>query len=137
MAYSVNFLTTRAECDAALKQAGDIRERLDFRLTVFSRSQDLRADSAGDITANLAVANAQITALTAIIPTLPAESQPERELEKRKYERERDALLDRQQAVGSVALLSRELEVVLITLQLAEVDAYLGVVNAHKATLAA
>jgi len=75
MAYSVTLLTTRMECDAALRQATEIRERLSFRLTVLTRSQELRAESAGDISADLAVANAQIAALTTIIPTLPIDSQ--------------------------------------------------------------
>jgi len=137
MAYSVTLLTTRMECDAALRQATEIRERLSFRLTVLTRSQELRAESAGDISADLAVANAQIAALTTIIPTLPIDSQQERELEKRKYERERSALLDRQQMVGSVVLLNRELEVALINLQLVEVAAYSTTVQARREALPA
>ena len=137
MAYSLNALTTRPECDVVVQDATEDRGRLTYSLTVAGHSQEVRVSTASDITTDLAVANAQITALETIIPTLPVDAQEERQLEKRKYERERERLLDRQRSSGGRALLARELDVALINAQVTELDAFIAAVQAHKATLPA
>lgn len=128
-------MLTKADCQAVLDQVADDRSRFVFRQTVATRSQDISTSSAAHIAADLAVANANINLLTTLIPTLPASDQPARELEKRKFERQRDALTDRQQSGGAVALVERELEAKLVVLQLAEVDAFIAAVQARQAAL--
>lgn len=135
MSYSLNQLLTKADCQAVLDQVADDRSRLVFRQTVANRSQDISTSSASHIAADLAVANANISLLTTLIPTLPASDQPARTLEKRKFERQRDALTDRQQSGGAVALVERELEAKLVDLQLAEVDVFIAAVQARQAAL--
>ena len=136
MSYSINLLTNKPLCELVVGDANKDREDASYQLTVVGHSQMTRATAAAETAGKLTLAIAQVTTLTAIIPTLPEASQEERELEKRKFERERDRLLDQQKREGVRDLLARERRVKNLTQEIADIDEFVVLVEAHKDTLA-
>jgi uncharacterized lipoprotein YddW (UPF0748 family) len=138
MAYSLNLLTTRAQCDAVLAAANEKLKVLTFRDTETDYRTDNISAVAKDLSDELRSLNKYITAMT---PTL-ADLDPGKERDKladelrRKTDR-RDELLSRQGKAGGEKLVIRELDQALLSPQLPLVQDYIAQVTNHRATLTA
>ncbi|PJJ54421.1 hypothetical protein [Hymenobacter chitinivorans] len=94
--------------------------------------------SATNDTAELTSHNAFITAMTPVIPALPAgKNREKQENELRVSTDRRDALLARQNQVGPEVLVEAEAEAGLIDIQVPFIQNFIAKVTAHRATLSA
>ncbi|RSK39471.1 hypothetical protein [Hymenobacter perfusus] len=136
MAYSIDQLTTAAECDQVLAYITDELRVLNQRRSEFTYQVDTAASTSAEQTAELESLTAEISFLTPLIPTLPAsKKRTERENELRRSTDRRDELLSRQGTRGPVSLLIRELELAQIEAQLTETTALQTSVTARRAAL--
>lgn len=136
MAYSVNQLTTAAQCDAVLALLTEARETLDLQQRVLDKRRDNLSEGATETSAGLSGITSEITAITDLIATLPeGPTRSGYERRKRGLERRQSQLQDRQLDFNPVALIDREFDVACLTASLAEATALEAAVRARKATL--
>ncbi|MBO2010361.1 hypothetical protein [Hymenobacter negativus] len=137
MAYSVNLLTTPADCDAVLTIAQAELRNLNHRADNLDFTRENSTDGATEMQAELASLTAEIGALNTIIPTLAAGTKARKtnEVNLRRATNRQADLNDRQESRGPAALLIRELDLAQVQVQITETNAFIAAVTAHKATL--
>jgi hypothetical protein len=136
MDYSVSRLTTATECDAATLQATDLKDDLNFEITLLTRERTGRERTALQIDTDLSSVTAQLVAFQAARDVMVA--GPERDNFDNKIRRLNDRkenLEERKAKSGNVALLANELEQSRISQQIAEIDLFVAAVAARKAAL--
>jgi hypothetical protein len=72
MAYSVNLLTTVADCDSVILVAEKEKSDLNFRRASAERQKDTYASNSISIDADIAATNAEIAALAPVVASLLA-----------------------------------------------------------------
>ena len=134
--YSVTNLTTIADCDVLLNMANKEKADLAFKKLSEERLVTNYSTTSVEIDAVLQGVLAEISAVDTIIATLPEGTTKENE-EKRKVRLEYKKFLleNRKESYGAVALLEKELDLERVNKQLEEVNLFIDVVTAHKATL--
>jgi chromosome segregation ATPase len=137
MAYSVNLLTTTAECDAALAAADTELRDLNHRADNLDYTRENTTESATEVQAEMASLTAEITALNSIIPTLAdgTKARKSNEISLRRATNRQAILNDKQDLRGPVALLTRELDLAQVQAQIKETDAYKMAVTARRTAL--
>jgi hypothetical protein len=136
MNYSVNQLTTVADCDAVLSLVAKEKEDLEWRQQTILRRQASYAESTVEIAAELAAVTAELAAYESILNTLPdGPAKEDAVVKKKKLEFRQFMLNDRKGDFGSVALLEKEMELGQLEKQIAEVDVLAAAVAARKAAL--
>jgi len=137
MAYSVNLLTTVADCDNVLKVADEELRVLCKRLIDFDYQHENTSNAAIDLTSELTGLEAEIVFLTPLIAALPtgSDSRSKRETQLRRATDRRDELTDRQGARRAVALLSRELAYGQTQTHITETSSFVAAVKARKAAI--
>jgi septal ring factor EnvC (AmiA/AmiB activator) len=137
MAYSVNLLTTPADCDSALALAEARLRDLQHRADNLDYSRENSADSATEVQAELASLDAEITALNAIIPTLAdgTKARKTNEVSLRRATNRQAILNDKQDLRGPVALLTRELDLAQMQAQITEANTFKTAITARRAAL--
>lgn len=136
MAYTVNVLTTVAECDQRLTTAGQLRA------VVLNRQQNLLllitqlALAAPQALAELQGTTATLNGIVTMLTTLPeGPAKVKYETEKERLEYQQQVLARRVDTNGPMALLDRELDLGRITAELIEIDAFIAAVQARRAVL--
>jgi hypothetical protein len=138
MTYSLQLLTTWAQCDAVTAHATAKKKLLTYNDTVTGHRADNLTTSAGSMASELIGLNAYITAMTPVIPTLPAgKDRSRQENDLRLKTDRRDSLLARQGEVGPEALVESEFDAYLVDVQMPAVQDLLDQVAAHRLTLRA
>jgi hypothetical protein len=137
MAYTVNLLTTRAECDSALGMAETKLRDLQHRADNLDYTRENSTDNATEVQAELASLTAEIAALNTIIPTLAdgTKARKSNEINLRRATNRQAILNDKQELRGPLALLTRELTLAQTQVQIAEVEAFKIAITARRATL--
>lgn len=136
MSYSVNKLTTVADCDSVLEIAAKEKADLEFRKTSLQRRQQSYSERSVALEADLAAVTAELGSVTTILGNLPAgDTKDDMEKRKRKLEYRKFTLEDRSKDFGAIALLEKEMEVAQVQKQIDEIDAFVSAVTTHKATL--
>ncbi|WP_345056256.1 hypothetical protein [Hymenobacter glaciei] len=137
MAYSVNLLTTVAECDAALAAADSELRDLQHREENLDYARENTTESATEVQAEMASLTAEISALNSIIPTLAdgTRARKNNEINLRRANNRQAILNDKQDLRGPVALLIRELGLAKVQAQITETNAFKAAVTARKAAL--
>ncbi|GAB3829182.1 hypothetical protein [Hymenobacter jeollabukensis] len=137
MAYSVNLLTSVAECDVLLDQAAADLKRLNNRAANIDYARDASSDVATEIQAEMAGLDAEIDSLTDLVPTLAAGTKvrKQKEADLRHATTRRADLTDRQEARGPVALLTRERQQAETTARITELNDFIAAVEARKTAL--
>ena len=136
MNYSVNKLTTVAECDQVLAHANNEKRTLLFRKSNMTYSQENSSTTSDQVSAAIAVTQAELAGVVNILPTLPEGDVKEDYKRKQvKLENKLDDLGFRRQDVGAARLLIRELELGQIDAELAETDACIAAITARRAGL--
>ena len=137
MAYSVESLITIADCDKLLADAGGDLRALLRRSDNLDYARDTTSEAAMEAQATLAGLDAEIQALTSVIPSLAegtkARKNSEADLREATYRRAN--LADRLEARGPVALLTRERSLAETDARIAEITAFISAVTARKAAL--
>ena len=137
MAYSVNVLTTTADCDKLLAEAESELKALRHRSTNLDYARDSTSEAATETQATLASLDAEIQNLTTLIPTLAegTKSRKSNEVDLRTAIYQRAKLTDKQEARGPVALLTRERDLAQTEAQITEITAFVAAISARKAVL--
>lgn len=137
MAYSVNLLTTPADCDAVIAMADSELRDLQHREENLDYSRENSTESAAEVQAELASLSAEIGALNTVIPTLApgTKARKNNEISLRRATNRQANLNDRQELRGPVALLTRELELAQVQAQITETTAFRAAVVARRAAL--
>lgn len=136
--YSLNLLTTRAQCDAVLAVAAEKRKVLTFRDTESDYRTDNTAGLAQELGQELASLNTYIATFTPFVAGLAAGRERDEQANTlRKKTDRRDDLVARQNKAGGEKLVARELNQALLEPQVPIVDDLTAQVTAHRATLSA
>ena len=136
MPYSLDKLTTAAECDAVITVAEKEKKDLSFRKTSLERQKENYAENSVEIDADLLATDAEITALQSVVNTLPpGDARDENEKRLKRLELKKFLLQQRDKDYGGVALLIREFDLERVTKELTEADAFIAAVTQRKAGL--
>lgn len=136
MTYSISKLTTKAECDQVLTYAANEKRTLEYRQTTSVYSQGNTASSTDKVTAAITSTQAELGGIEAALSTITdADTRRVYERKKTKLQNKLDDLGFRKEDVGGPRLLINELEAGQVEVQLAETNAFIAAVTAHKDTL--
>jgi hypothetical protein len=136
MSYSVNLLTTVADCDSVILVAEKEKADLSFKKTSVERQKDTYANNSISIDADIAATDAEIAALTPVVASLPAgAAKDDNETRLKKLELKKFLLAQKDKNYGSVALLMRENDLERIVKEVAAVDAFIVAINVRKAAI--
>jgi hypothetical protein len=136
MSYSVNLLTTVADCDSVILVAQKEKADLSFKKTSVERQKDTYANNSISIDADIAATDAEIAALTPVVASLPAgPARDDNETRLKKLELKKFLLAQKDKNYGSVALLMRENDLERIVKEVDAVDAFIAAVNTRKAAI--
>ena len=136
MAYSVNGITQIADCDVLLIWAQKEKAELSFKKLSEDRLTTKFETSAVEIQAILQGVLAELSAIDTVIALLPDGPTKANELKRKvKLEYKKFLLEDRKESYGAVALLQKELDFERVNSELEEVEGFITIITAHKATL--
>jgi hypothetical protein len=136
MNYSVNMLSTAADCDSLILVAEKEKSDLSFRKTSQERQKENYAANSVGIDQDILATNAEVAALQTVVASLPAgDAKDENEKRLKKLELKKFLLAQKDKNYGSVDLLMRELEVARVSKEIEEVDAFIVSINARKAAI--
>ncbi len=136
MSYSVNKITTVADCDLLLAWAAKEKADLEFKKLSEERLTNNYSETSIEIDAELQSVITEIASTTTIIATLPEGQSKEEAIKKKvRLEYKKFLLENRKESYGVVALLEKELDLINVTQTLAEIDAFTTVINVRKAEL--
>jgi hypothetical protein len=134
MSYSVEKITTTADCDLLLAWAA--KQNLNFKKLSEERLTNNYSTASIEIDAELQSVNTEITATETMIAALPAGNSKEDAVKKKvRLEYKKFLIENRKESYGVVALLEKELDLAKVSLQLAEIDAFTAAITARKAVL--
>ena len=136
MSYSVNKITTVADCDLLLAWAAKEKADLEFKKLSEERLTNNYSETSIEIDAELQSIITEIASTTTIIATLPEGQSKEEAIKKKvRLEYKKFLLENRKESYGVVALLEKELDLTNVTQTLTEIDAFTAVINVRKAAL--
>jgi hypothetical protein len=136
MSYSVNKITTVADCDLLLAWAAKEKADLNFKKLSEERLTNNYSNASIEIDAELQSVLTEITATETIIATLPAGTSKDDAVKKKvRLEYKKFLLENRKESYGVVALLEKELDLTNVTQSLAEIDAFSAAITTRKAAL--
>lgn len=134
--YSVTQLTTVADCDAVLSIANKEKKDLEWKKLSFERQKEMYSENAVEVSTELAAKQAELSALDAVIASLPDGELKDENIKKRKRTEYSIFLLnDRQANYGAVALLEKEFDLERVLRELEETTVFISEVEARKATV--
>jgi len=136
MAYSTQRLTTVADCDTLLTLVRDERDDMVFELTKLEKLIGDFSESSVEIDAELQAVRAELTAYRTLVDSLPEGSAKKTNIRRiKRLEAREVAISQRSETKGVVALLEKELEMERLKKEIAEIDAFIGAIEARKAQL--
>lgn len=136
MSYSVNKITTVADCDLLLAWAVKEKADLNYKKLSEERLTNNYSETSIEIDAELQSVISEIAATETIIATLPEGNSKEDAVKKKvRLEYRKFLLENRKESYGVVALLEKELDLTNVTQSLAEIDAFTAAITARKAEL--
>lgn len=134
--YSLNKITTVADCDVLLAWAEKEKSDLTFKQLSVERVTTNYSSISVEIDAILQGVIAEIAAVETVIGVLPDGPTKEDEIKRKtRLEYKRFLLENRKESYGSVALLEKELDLERINKELDETDVFISGVTVHKSTL--
>ncbi len=136
MSYSINKITTVADCDLLLAWAAKEKADLNFKKLSEERLTNNYSTTSVEIDAELQGVVTEIASTQTVIQTLPAGNSKDEAVKKKvKLEYKKFLLENRKESYGVVALLEKELDVKRVTLELGELDAFVADITTRKAAL--
>ena len=136
MAYSVNSLTTAADCDLMLGVAEKEKNDLSFRKISLERRQKQYAENSIDLEADLQATTAELSALGTIIAALPEGQVKDDNITRQKrLELKLFLLNDKKENYGGIALVDKEFDLARVIKELEETETFIAAVQARKAAL--
>jgi len=136
MDYSVNSLTTAAECDVMISLATKEKNNLTARKLTLEQKQADYAKNSVVVAVELQSVTAEFTAYQAIIPSLPEGQAKEDSITRmKKLEVKLRVLNGKKEDYGNIAVLDKQFDYARAAKELEEADAFLAAVTARKAQL--
>ena len=136
MDYSVNRLTSAADCDAVIARSNKEKANLDFEKLSIQRDYDFAIARSTELNADIQVATQEIAVYDQVIAGLPeGDAKDENIVKRRRADNRLFNYNELLQKYGSVALLEMEMKMNLIDKQLAELLVLVQAVEARKAAL--
>lgn len=136
MSYSISGVTTTEDCDVLLTSADKEKAELEFKKLSEERLVNKYATTSVEVEGILQGVLVELSAVETIIGVLPDGPTKEEELKKKvKLEYKKFLLENRKESYGAVALLEKEMDLNRVARELEEVNEFITVVTAHKATL--
>lgn len=136
MNYSISNITQTADCDVLLSWADKEKADLTFKRLSEERLTNKYATTSVEVDAVLQGVLVELSAIETIIGVLPDGPTKDDEIKKKvKLEYKKFLLETRKESYGAVALLEKQLDLARLDQEIAEVDAFIGVVKAHQLTL--
>lgn len=126
MDYTVSLISSRADCQAMIDMANDDKATLAYRSTGLQRQKQQASTTSVSIDADLATAEADISALNTVISNLPeSETKEETKVKLKKAEYRKFLLDQRKLSYGSLALIEKEYNIAVAEQSIAETDAFI------------
>lgn len=136
MSYSISKITSVADCDLLLAWAAKERADLNFKKLSEERLTTNYSATSIEIDAELQAITTEIASTETVIAALPAGNSKEDAIKKKvKLEYKKFLLENRKESYGVVALLEKELDLTMVTLELAEIDTFSAAITTRKAEL--
>lgn len=136
MNYSVQKLTTPADCNSLLALTNKEKSDLEFRKLSQQRNRDNYLERSTQITSDIAVVKGELAALNTVLLTLPeGEVRDDNVSRKTKLEYRLFTLEEQHENYGVLALLEKEMEISLIEKQLEEIAVFKAAVEARLTSL--
>lgn len=136
MNYSVNNLSTVADCNALLTWAGKEKADLNFKKLSDERLTSRIAETSQELDAELQGVLAEISATETIINILPdGPSKDDAINKKTRLEYKKFLLENRRESYGTVALLEKQIDLARVQVEINEVDAFISAIEERKAAL--
>ena len=136
MNYSVNNLSTVADCNALLNWAGKEKADLNFKRLSDERLTSRIAETSQELDAELQGVLAEISATETIISILPdGPSKDDAINKKTRLEYKKFLLENRRESYGTVALLEKQMDLARVQVEINEVDAFISAIEERKAAL--
>jgi hypothetical protein len=136
MNYSINRLSTIADCDAVLALAQKDKADLEFKNLSLQRNYQSYQSRSVQLTADIQVTQAEINALTTVIAGLPdGDTKDDNVAKQKRVEYRLFTLQEQSENYGVIALLEKELEMNFIEKQLAETLTFLQLVETKKTSI--
>jgi hypothetical protein len=136
MSYSVEKITTTADCDLLLSLAAKEKADQAFKRLSEERLTLNYSEISIEIDAELQTVNTEIAATETIIATLPEGNSKEEAVKKKtKLEYKKFLLNNRKENYGTLALLEKELDLNRVTVEISEIDVFIEVITACKVAL--
>lgn len=133
MNYSVQNLTTVADCNQLLNWASREKSELEFKKLSDERQTARFAENSQELDAILAGVIAEIAATESIIAMLPEGPTREDAIDRKtRLEYKKFVLENRRESYGSVALLEKEMELARVIKEIEEVDLFIAAVEEKK-----
>ncbi len=136
MNYSVNKITTLADCDALINLANGERKDLEFKKLQQERAYESVASGSEGVDGEIAAVSSEITGVEMAIANM-TDGPIKKEFESRlvKLRHKLYLLEERRERYGVLALVEKEYEINSIEQQLAENVAYLAALTNRKAEI--
>jgi hypothetical protein len=136
MSYTISGLTTVGDCDVLLTSAGKEKADLDFKKLSEERLVNRYATTSVEVDAILQGVLVELSAVNTIIGVLPDGPTKDDEIKKKvKLEYKKFLLENRKESYGAVALLEKQMDLARVVKELDEVNSFITIITAHKATL--
>jgi hypothetical protein len=136
MNYSINRLSTIADCDAVLALAQKDKADLEFKNLSLQRNYQSYQSRSVQLTADIQVTQAEINALTTVIAGLPdGDTKDDNIAKQKRVEYRLFTLQEQSENYGVIALLEKELEINFVEKQLAETLTFIQLVETKKTSI--
>ena len=136
MNYSVNNLTTVADCMALLSWAAREKADLNYKKLSDERLTTRFAETSIELNADLQGVLAELAATETVISILPEGPTKEDAINKKtRLEYKKFLLETRKESYGTVALLEKEMDLARVLNELIEVEAFVQAIEGRKSEL--
>ena len=133
MNYSVNNLSTAADCDALLSWAAKEKADLNFKMLSDERLTSKYAETSQEIDAVLQGVLAELSATETVISVLHDGPTREDAINKKtRLEYKKFLLENRREGYGTVALLEKEMDLARVNREIEEVDAFIEAIERRR-----
>lgn len=133
MVYTVSLLSTKADCTALLNIANAEKDGMVYRRTGLQRQSQTASLTSLEIESSLAAVNAELSALTAILATLPpGPTYDENLVRKTKADYKKFLLEQRRSNYGPIAMVEKEYDIACLEEAIIETDAFIASLTARR-----
>jgi len=136
MDYSVTTLTVAADCDTVLALIEKEKKDLSFKKLSLERQQEAYANNTLEVSAEIEMLNAELTAVNAVVASLPdGDTKADNVKRQKRLEYNLFLLTNRKANYGAIALLEKEFNIARVEKELEEADVFAAAVTARKASI--